>query len=125
MPCSVRNLIFTTLRCISSDPASPPHYQCARYRRIAMCREPVKLRKRGDALKLGRRETISSAYREGYLPRGLRHNARGLAPAHERAVAILLAKLRGQPFHTEIPHPAALTRVSHIYRRFPVLSPGM
>jgi glycine reductase complex component B subunit gamma len=59
------------------------------------------------ALRLGRRAAIGSAQQEGYLPRGLRHNARVLAPAHERAVGMLLAKLRGQSFRTEIPRPAA------------------
>jgi glycine reductase len=59
------------------------------------------------ALKLGRRETIGSAYQEGYVPRGLRYNVRVSASAHERAVDMLLAKLRGQSFSTEIPRPAA------------------
>ena len=58
------------------------------------------------ALKLGRHEAIGPAHQEGYFPRGLRRNARVSAPAHARAVALLLAKLRGQPFHTEIPRPA-------------------
>jgi betaine reductase len=59
------------------------------------------------ALRLGRREAIGSAPQEGYLPRGLRHNARVSVPAHERAVGMLLAKLRGRPFRTEIPRPPA------------------
>jgi glycine reductase complex component B subunit gamma len=55
------------------------------------------------ALKLGRREAIGSAHEEGYLPKGLFHNARGTRPALERAAGMLLAKLCGQPFRTEIP----------------------
>jgi betaine reductase len=59
------------------------------------------------ALRLGRREAIGPAQLEGYLPRGLRYNVRVSAPAHERVVDMLLVKLRGQSFRTEIPRPPA------------------
>lgn len=42
---------------------------------------------------------------EGYIPRGVRRNTMHTQPAGERAVAMLLAKLRGEAFTTEIELP--------------------
>jgi glycine reductase len=57
------------------------------------------------ALKLGRGEAVGPAREEGYLPRGLRKNVLVPTAAHERAVAMLLAKLHGQGLTSEIPRP--------------------
>jgi glycine reductase len=54
------------------------------------------------ALKLARREPMRSAAEEGYLPRGLRWNERVDHTSSRRAVDMLLKKLRGEPFETEI-----------------------
>ena len=55
------------------------------------------------AVKIARGEPLAGPEGEGYLPRGIRRNTfPGASPA-ERAVAMLLAKLGGQPFRTEIP----------------------
>lgn len=56
-------------------------------------------------LRLGAGEPLGPAAVEGYLPRGIRQNVRSGRPAPERAVAMLLAKLAGQPFTTEVPLP--------------------
>jgi len=40
---------------------------------------------------------------EGYLPRGIRRPGHRAKPGAERAVEMLVAKLRGEPFLTEIP----------------------
>lgn len=42
------------------------------------------------------------ATEEGYLPRGFRWNIQAQASGAERAVTMLLAKLRGEPFATEV-----------------------
>jgi glycine reductase complex component B subunit gamma len=57
------------------------------------------------ALRLGRDETLGPAAVEGYLPRGRRMNARTPAPASERALELLLARLDDRPFITEVPLP--------------------
>lgn len=57
------------------------------------------------ALKLGRNEPLGPASVEGYLPRGRRMNTRVEKPASERALDLLLARLRGEPFQTEVPLP--------------------
>lgn len=63
------------------------------------------------ALKLGRGEAIGPAAVEGYFARGVRKNVRLDRPAGERAVEMLLAKLGGRPYRTEIaldaPQPVA------------------
>lgn len=43
----------------------------------------------------------------GYFPRGIRVNVRVERPAAERAVEMLLKKLRGEPFETELGPPVA------------------
>lgn len=56
-------------------------------------------------LKLARREAIGRPQAEGYLPRGLKRNEFATKPPAERAVDMLLAKLRGDPFQSEISPP--------------------
>lgn len=53
-------------------------------------------------LKLAKRETIGPAREEGYIPRGFRLNTLAAASGAERAVDMLLAKLRGERFETEL-----------------------
>jgi glycine reductase len=57
------------------------------------------------ALKLGRGETLGPAAVEGYLPRGQRRNTRVDASASERALDLLLKRLRHAAFSTEVPLP--------------------
>jgi glycine reductase complex component B subunit gamma len=54
------------------------------------------------ALRLGRHVEIGSAEEEGYFSRGVRRNVRLDRPAAERAIDMLLAKLGGQPYRTEL-----------------------
>lgn len=56
-------------------------------------------------VKLARRETIGKPDPEGYLPRGVKRNEFAARPPAERAVDMLLAKLRGEEFHSEIAAP--------------------
>src|SRR5262249_45837772 len=53
--------------------------------------------------KLLRGETLGPAAVEGYLPRGVRLNVLGEHIAAERAVRMLHARLKGEPYTTEIP----------------------
>lgn len=57
------------------------------------------------ALKLGRAETLGPAAVEGYLPRGTRRNTRVGTSASERALDLLLKRLKGEAFATEVPLP--------------------
>jgi len=54
------------------------------------------------ALKVGRGAEIGSADDEGYFPRGMRRNVRVPVGAAERAVEMLLAKLHGRSYRTEL-----------------------
>jgi len=54
------------------------------------------------AMKLGRGETLGPADEEGYMPRGTRCNVQTGTVMSERAVEMLLAKLKGLPFKTEL-----------------------
>lgn len=54
------------------------------------------------ALRLGRHAEIGSAEEEGYFSRGVRKNVRLDRPAAERAIDMLLAKLGGRPYRTEL-----------------------
>jgi glycine reductase len=56
-------------------------------------------------LKLVRHETIGKPADEGYLPRGIKRNEFAVKPPAERAIDMLLAKLRGEKFHSEIAPP--------------------
>ena len=55
------------------------------------------------ALKLAAKEDLGPAEAEGYLPRGVRRTGVREAPAAQRAVAMLVKKMKGQPFVTELP----------------------
>ena len=57
------------------------------------------------AIKLARGTEIGPASVEGYFPRGVRRNLRVEQGAPERAVEMLLEKLAGRPFQTELPVP--------------------
>jgi betaine reductase len=57
------------------------------------------------ALKLGRGEPLGPAAAEGYLPRGQRRNTRVQASASERALDLLLKRLRHEAFATEVALP--------------------
>ena len=56
-------------------------------------------------VKLVRGEPIGRPADEGYLPRGIKRNEFADKPPAERAVDMLLAKLRGEEFHSEIAPP--------------------
>src|SRR5262245_26569562 len=53
--------------------------------------------------KLGAGVALGPASAEGYLPRGVRRPGLREAPGAARAVSMLVAKLAGRPFQTEIP----------------------
>ena len=53
-------------------------------------------------VKLAQRQALGPADVEGYLPRGLRYNERVGKTTAERAVDMVLAKVRGEPYQTEI-----------------------
>src|SRR5262245_57769920 len=55
--------------------------------------------------KLARREPIGKPDDEGYLPQGIKRNEFAAKPPAERAVDMLLAKLRGETFQSEIAPP--------------------
>lgn len=56
-------------------------------------------------LKLLSGAPLGSASEEGYIERGIRENCFHHRPGAERAVEMLLSKLRGEPFVTEYPMP--------------------
>jgi glycine reductase len=58
------------------------------------------------ALKLGRGEALGPADAEGYLPRGIRKAGYRAEPGYRRAIDMLLAKLHGRPYASEIPYQA-------------------
>jgi glycine reductase len=57
------------------------------------------------AIKVGRGEPLGPPRVEGYLPQGRRMNSRVERSASERALEMLLARLRGESFTSEIPLP--------------------
>jgi glycine reductase len=57
------------------------------------------------ALKLGRGEPLGPPGVEGYLPRGLRRNVFVEQTAAQRAVRLLLRKLAGEPYESELRVP--------------------
>jgi glycine reductase complex component B subunit gamma len=57
------------------------------------------------ALKLARGEPLGRPAEEGYLSRGLRRNVFAEQTAARRAVQMLLKKVRGEPFETELRVP--------------------
>ncbi|MBI3024868.1 MAG: glycine/betaine/sarcosine/D-proline family reductase selenoprotein B, partial [Candidatus Tectomicrobia bacterium] len=52
-------------------------------------------------LKLARGEKLGPAQEEGYLPRGVRYNGFAEVPAAQRAVDLVLKKVRREPFASE------------------------
>lgn len=56
-------------------------------------------------LKLARGEKIGNADDEGYLPRGVRYNEIAELPTSRRAVDLLLKKIKGEPYETELEVP--------------------
>jgi betaine reductase len=81
-----------------------------RHKKIYIVPTGDSVRSMGDVLsrllqlgiKLATGETLASADIEGYLPRGIRYNERTDKTAAQRAVDMALAKLRGEPYKTEI-----------------------
>ncbi len=59
------------------------------------------------ALKLVNKESIGLPEAEGYIPRGIKLNVTSGDMASERAVTALLAKIKGEPFKTEIRKPVS------------------
>ncbi len=55
------------------------------------------------ARKLGARLPVGPAEEDGYLPRGIRRPGTRARPGARRAVDMLVAKLGGRPFRTELP----------------------
>ncbi len=55
------------------------------------------------AIKLGHGEELRAAHEEGYIPTGLRKLTVADEPGFKRSIDMLVAKLNGQPFATEIP----------------------
>lgn len=83
---------------------------------ISACRRHVHIVPTGDSaggmgealprmarlgLKLARGEKLGPAQEEGYLPRGVRYNGFAEVPAAQRAVDLVLKKVRGEPFASE------------------------
>jgi glycine reductase complex component B subunit gamma len=58
------------------------------------------------ALRLGGKEPIGPAETEGYLPQGRRRVHDRRRPGYERALDMLVAKLSGRPFVSEVPYSA-------------------
>ena len=56
-------------------------------------------------LKLARGEEIGNAAEEGYLPRGVRYNEIAELPTSRRAVDMVLRKIKGEPYETELDVP--------------------
>ncbi|SJZ70040.1 glycine reductase [Garciella nitratireducens DSM 15102] len=57
------------------------------------------------ALKLAKKEKIGSPEEEGYIPRGIRKNIFVEKRGSQRAVEMLIKKLKGEEFVTEFPMP--------------------
>ena len=57
-------------------------------------------------VKLARGEALGAPSADGYFPRGVTRNVVAGAPAAERAMSMLLDKLAGRAFTSEVPQPA-------------------
>ena len=55
------------------------------------------------AIRLAHGETVGSAQREGYIPRGIRRLEKTDRPGVERAIEMLLKKIKNEPFESELP----------------------
>jgi betaine reductase len=58
------------------------------------------------ALRLGRRETLGPAEAEGYIGSGVRRVHDRGRPGYQRALDMLLDKLHGRPYRSEVPYAA-------------------
>jgi glycine reductase len=58
------------------------------------------------ARRLGRREPLGPAEVDGYLPQGRRRVHDRGRPGYQRALDMLLAKLHGRPYRSEVPYAA-------------------
>ena len=56
-------------------------------------------------LKLARGEEVGNAADDGYLPRGIRYNEIAELPTSRRAVDMVLRKIKGEPYETELEVP--------------------
>jgi glycine reductase len=56
-------------------------------------------------LKLARGEPVGRALEEGCIPRGIKRNILSSKLASQRAIELLIKKIKGEPFRTEIPFP--------------------
>jgi len=87
---------------------------------VDLCKKDVYVIKTGDsaaqmkdavtkmvklALKLVNKEEIGSPEEEGYIPRGIRKNYFAQERGSKRAVDMLVKKLKGEPYTTELPMP--------------------
>ena len=72
----------------------------------AMSMQPALAELTRLAIKLGRREPLGPAEIEGYLSQGNRRVWDRGRPGWERALDMLVAKLHGRPFVTEVPYNA-------------------
>jgi len=66
---------------------------------------PILSRMAALGLKLVRGAPVGKPEAEGYIPRGIKRNEFAAKPPAERAVDMLLAKIQGAPFKSEIPAP--------------------
>jgi glycine reductase complex component B subunit gamma len=55
------------------------------------------------AMRLAHNETVGSARLEGYIPRGIRRLEKSNRPGAERAIEMLLKKIKNEPFESELP----------------------
>jgi glycine reductase complex component B subunit gamma len=55
------------------------------------------------AMRLAHDETVGPAQREGYIPRGIRRLEQADRPGAERAIEMLLKKIKNEPFASELP----------------------
>jgi glycine reductase len=60
----------------------------------------------GLAIRLARGEVLGPAAVEGYLPRGIRRHGVRDEPGAKRALDMLVAKLQGRPYTSEVPYQA-------------------
>lgn len=56
-------------------------------------------------LKLARGEPVGKPSEEGYIPKGIKRNVLSSKLASQRAIELLIKKIKGEPFQTEIPFP--------------------
>lgn len=57
----------------------------------------------GFSRRLASGESIGPAKAEGYIPRGIRRLVKSDRPGYQRAIDMLLKRIAGEPFETEIP----------------------